>query len=196
MKETFVFLADGFEEIEALTVVDVLRRAGMPVKTVSITSSLCVTGAHGVTVGADVLFDPSLFSNPEWLILPGGMPGAKNLYEFAPLHGLLRRQAESPSGRIAAICAAPAVVLGQLGLLKNVCATCYPGFEDMLDCKEVSAKPVVADGKFVLANGPANALLWALKIVTKTFDHSYSDRLANDMLLYPRSAKDIDYYFG
>ncbi|MDE6026722.1 MAG: DJ-1/PfpI family protein, partial [Muribaculaceae bacterium] len=166
------------------------------VKTVSITSSLSVTGAHGITVGADVLFDPSLFSNPEWLILPGGMPGAKNLYEFAPLQGLLRRQAESAHGRIAAICAAPAVVLGQLGLLKHSKATCYPGFEDMLDCAEIENKPVVADGKFVLGNGPANALIWALRIVRETFDNSYSDRLANDMLLYPRSAKDIDYYFG
>lgn len=196
MKETFVFLADGFEEIEALTAVDVLRRAGMLVKTVSITSSLCVTGAHGVTVGADVLFDPALFADPEWLVLPGGMPGAKNLYEFAPLQGLLRRQAESKSGRIAAICAAPAVVLGQLGLLKNVNATCYPGFEKMLDCKKVESKPVVVDGKFVLANGPANALIWALRIVSETFEQKTADRLANDMLLYPRSAKDIDHFFG
>ncbi len=196
MKTAFVFLADGFEEIEALTAVDVLRRAGMSVKTVSITSSLCVTGAHGVTVGADVLFDPALFTHPDWLILPGGMPGAKNLYEFAPLHGLLRRQAESKSGRIAAICAAPAVVLGQLGLLKNSRATCYPGFEDMLHCAKVESKPVVVDGKFVLGNGPANALVWALRIVRETFENKFSDKIANDMLLYPRSAKDIEHYFG
>lgn len=196
MKESFVFLAEGFEEIEALTVVDVLRRAGMPVKTVSITSSLSVTGAHGVTVGADSIYDPSLFKNPDWLILPGGMPGAKNLYEFAPLQGLLRQQASSKYGRIAAICAAPAVVLGQLGLLKDVSATCYPGFEEMLQCAKVESKPVVADGKFVLGNGPANALIWALRIVRETFDSKTSDKLANDMLLYPRSVKDIDYYFG
>lgn len=196
MKEAFVFLADGFEEIEALTAVDVLRRAGMSVKTVSITSSLCVTGAHGVTVGADVLFDPSLFTNPDWLVLPGGMPGAKNLYEFAPLQGLLCRQAESEKGRIAAICAAPAVVLGQLGLLENHRATCYPGFEEMLKGAKVESKPIVVDGKFVLANGPANALIWALRIVRETFDNNFSDKLANDMLLYPRSVKDIDHYFG
>ena len=110
MNETFVFLADGFEEIEALTVIDILRRAEMNVKTVSITSSLQVKGAHGVTVTADVLYDNTIFNNPEWLVLPGGMPGATNLYEFAPLQGLLRRQAESENGRIAAICAAPAVV--------------------------------------------------------------------------------------
>ena len=196
MKESFVFLADGFEEIEALTAVDVLRRAGMSVKTVSITSSLSVTGAHGITVGADTLFDPSLFMDPEWLILPGGMPGAKNLYDFVPLHGLLRRQAESEEGRIAAICASPAVVLGQLGLLKNQRATCYPGFEDMLDCKKVESKPVVIDDKFVLGNGPASALLWSLAIVKETFDDVVAGKLANDMLLYPKSVQAIDNFFG
>ena len=85
MKESFVFLAEGFEEIEALTAIDVMRRAGMPVKTVSITSALQVCGAHGVTVNADVIFDNTLFKDPAWLVLPGGMPGATNLYNFAPL---------------------------------------------------------------------------------------------------------------
>ena len=196
MKESFVFLADGFEEIESLTVIDVLRRDDMPVKTVSITSSLSVTGAHGIAVGADVLFDPSLFKDPAWLILPGGMPGAKNLYEFAPLHGLLERQADSKNGRIAAICASPAVVLGQLGLLKNNRATCYPGFESMLNCARVENHPVVIDGKFILGNGPANALLWSLAIVRETFDNVVAGKLANDMLLYPRSEKALDNYFG
>ena len=109
MKESFLFLANGFEEIEALTAVDVLRRAEMPVRTVSITSSLQVTGAHGVTVKADVIYDSTLFADPAWLILPGGMPGAENLAGFAPLTGLLARQLASEEGRIAAICAAPAV---------------------------------------------------------------------------------------
>ena len=132
MRESYVFLADGFEEVEALTPVDVLRRAGMPVKTVSITSSLLVTGAHGVTVTADLIFNSTLFKDPAWLILPGGMPGASNLYDFDPLHGLLKNQFESKHGKIAAICASPAVVLGQMGLLKGREATCYPGFEDMM----------------------------------------------------------------
>lgn len=79
MKESFLFLANGFEEIEALTAVDVLRRAEMPVRTVSITSSLQVTGAHGVTVKADVIYDSTLFADPAWLILPGGMPGAEKI---------------------------------------------------------------------------------------------------------------------
>ena len=196
MKESYLFLADGFEEIEALTAVDVLRRAEMKIKTVSISSSLSVTGAHGITVKADVLFDPAMFTDPEWLILPGGMPGAQNLYEFAPLHGLLRRQYESEHGRIAAICAAPAVVLGQLGLLKHNRATCYPGFEKMLNCAKVEEKPVVIDGKYVLGNGPANALMWALAIVRESTDNIRAGHLANDMLLYPKSEKELDNYFG
>lgn len=196
MNESFLFLARGFEEIEALTAVDVLRRAGMPVKTVSITSALQVAGAHGIIVNADVLFDNTLFSSPEWLILPGGMPGATNLFEFAPLQGLLRRQAEAKEGRIAAICASPAVVLGQLGLLKGRKATCYPGFEDLMKCAVRQAAPVVVDGKFVLANGPSTALQWALTIVSETKGTDVAAQIANDMLLYPKSTAGLGNYFG
>lgn len=196
MKESFLFLAEGFEEIEALTAVDVLRRAGISVKTVSITSSLQVKGAHGVVVNADVLFDNTLFSSAEWLILPGGMPGATNLYEFAPLRGLLQRQSDSTNGRIAAICAAPAVVLGQLGLLKGKTATCYPGFEEMLVDAKVSEAPVVVDGKFVTANGPSTAMRWALTIVKETKGTDIAVQVANGMLLYPKSNAGLGYYFG
>ncbi|MDE5658250.1 MAG: DJ-1/PfpI family protein, partial [Muribaculaceae bacterium] len=85
MNRSFLFLAPGFEEIEALTVVDVMRRAGMDVKTVSIIPDLMVTGAHGVTVKADALFSETEFDNIEWLIVPGGLPGSSNLAEYAPL---------------------------------------------------------------------------------------------------------------
>lgn len=194
--ESFVFLADGFEEIEALTVVDVLRRAGIPVKTISITSSLQVKGAHGITVMADHIYDNTLFANAKWLILPGGMPGASNLYEFLPLQGLLRCQASSKDGRIAAICAAPGVVLGQLGLLDHVHATCYPGFEKYLPHSIMEDAPVVVSEKFVLGNGPSNALLWALKIVQATLGAKEAIAIANGMLLYPRDCSAIDHYFG
>ncbi len=196
MNESFLFLAEGFEEIEALTAVDVLRRGGIPVKTVSITSALQVKGAHGIIVTADLLFDNTLFSSPEWLILPGGMPGATNLYNFARLKGLLRRQAESETGRIAAICAAPAVVLGQLGLLKGHKATCYPGFEELLAGAEFVNAPVVVDGKFVLGNGPANALEWALTIVKEAKGANIATQVANGMLVYPKSETDVVNYFG
>lgn len=196
MKDSYVFLAEGFEEIEALTVIDLLRRAGIPVITVSITSALQVKGAHGVTVTADVLFDNTLFRNPAWLILPGGMPGATNLYEFAPLQGLLERQAKSADGRIAAICAAPAMVLGQLGLLKGEKATCYPGFEKMLDGAEAVDAPVVKSGKYVLGNGPANAMLWALNIIEEALGTQEAVRVANGLLYYPRANDGVDYFFG
>lgn len=196
MKQSFLFLADGFEEVEALTAVDVLRRAGMPVKTVSITSSLQVRGAHGVVVNADLLFDNTLFDDPEYLILPGGMPGASNLRDFDPLAGLLRRQAESPRGRIAAICAAPAVVLGADGLLKGHRATCYPGFEKDLEGATFVDEPVVTDEKFVLGNGPANALVWALAIVEKSLGREKADTVANGMLLYPPQNEPMDNIFG
>lgn len=196
MNESFLFLAQGFEEIEALTAVDVLRRAGIPLKTVSITSALQVCGAHGIVVNADVLFDNTLFSSPKWLILPGGMPGATNLYEFAPLQGLLQRQVKSRSGRVAAICASPAVVLGQLGLLEGVKATCYPGFESLLKGAIVKEAPVVVDGKFVLANGPSTALQWALTIVEETKGTDAAVQIANDMLLYPKSNAGLGDFFG
>lgn len=196
MKDSFVFLAAGFEEIEALTVIDVMRRAGMNVQTVSITSALQVRGAHGVTVNADLLYDNTLFSEPAWLVLPGGMPGASNLYEFAPLQGLLRSQLESKEGRIAAICASPAVVLGQLGLLKGEKATCYPGFENMLEGAQVEDSPVVVSNKFVLGNGPANALPWALRIVWEALGREAAAKVAGGMLYYPQDLNPQDNYFG
>lgn len=196
MKESFVFLADGFEEVEALTAVDVLRRAGMPVRTVSISSSLQVTGAHGISVKADAIYESTLFGNPGWLILPGGLPGADNLYKFAPLQGLLHQQAESAEGHIAAICAAPAVVLGKLGLLKGHKATCYPGFENMLEGAEYVDARVVVDGKFVLGNGPASALEWALAIVRVQLGQQKSRNVANGMLLYPNGDSQFNNMFG
>ena len=196
MKTAFVFLAEGFEEIEALTVIDVLRRAEIPVKTVSITSALQVKGAHGVIVNADVLYDNTLFADASWLILPGGMPGATNLYDFAPLLGLLEAQAATPNGRIAAICAAPAVVLGQSGLLKGEKATCYPGFESMCEGAETIDCPVVVSGKYVLGNRPANALLWALEIVKADRGGEVANHVATGMLLHAAELNEGEPYFG
>lgn len=196
MRESYLFLAEGFEEVEALTAVDLLRRAGMSVKTVSITSALQVKGAHGIVVTADVLYDNTLFSKADWLILPGGMPGATNLYEFAPLQGLLKSHASSADGRIAAICAAPAVVLGQLGLLKGERATCYPGFEELLHGAEHVDAPVVVSGRFVTGNGPANAMLWALTIIKEALGEHAALQVANGLLLYPKSDCAMENYFG
>lgn len=196
MKDSYIFLAAGFEEIEAITVIDVLRRAGIPVKTVSITNALQVTGAHGITVNADLIYDNTLFRDAPWLILPGGLPGADNLHNFAPLQGLLKSQVESGKGRVAAICAAPAVVLGQQGLLKGYKATCYPGFEEKLIGATYVDSPVVSDGPFVLGNGPANAMVWALAIVEKTLGRDKSLEVAAGMLLYPPVDNPLEYVFG
>lgn len=195
MKESYVFLADGFEEMEALSPIDILRRAGMSVKTVSISSSLRVTGAHGVGVTADMLFDTNIVKEADWLILPGGMPGAVNLYDFAPLQGALR-QHNANGGHIAAICASPAVILGQLGLLDGRKATCYPGMEGYMPNARYCGEPVSVDGNIVTGNGPASAMLWAITIVKTALGTDKALSVANELLYYPRRDDAIDHYFG
>ena len=127
MDKTYLFLADGFEEIEALATVDLLRRAGIDVETVSINPTLAVLGAHNIEVAADILLKDCK-EGARMYIVPGGMPGAKNLADNANVCRLLSAQHEA-RGKIAAICAAPAVVLAPLGILDGYDATCYPGFE-------------------------------------------------------------------
>ena len=160
---SFLFLANGFEEIEALTTVDVMRRAGMDVKTVSINADRKATGAHGVIVTADATFNECDFDGAEWLILPGGMPGAENLYNSPTVKSALEF-ASNKKNLTAAICAAP-FILGKLGLLKGKRATCYPGFENCLFEAEVRKEAVVRDGNIITANGPAAALGFALEIL-------------------------------
>lgn len=187
---SFIFLAAGFEEIEAITVIDVLRRAGMDVKTVSITSSKAVTGAHGITVEADQTFKEADFADTEWLILPGGMPGASNLASFEPLCDLLKIHAHK--GKIAAICAAPAVVLAPLGILDGKEATCYPGFEK--DCTKAIMRdvPVVALDTLITAAGPSTALRFALAIVANSLGAPMAQEIGSGMLYYPKS---LNFYF-
>lgn len=182
MKKAYIFLAEGFEDIEAITPIDLLRRGGMDVTTVSITSALQVRSANGVTVNADVMFTDNDFSDADWLICPGGMPGATNLYEFKPLGDLLARQGAKPDGRIAAICAAPGVVLGQLGLLAGEKATCYPGFEKLCKDAVMVDSPVVVSGKFVTGNGPANAFPWALTILKEAMGQGAANAVAEGTL--------------
>lgn len=190
MKNSYLFLAPGFEEVEALTPVDVLRRAGIEVKTVSVTSSHSVEGAHGVSVKADMTFDEADFSDCDWLILPGGMPGATNLYDFKPLCSLLLKH-NAEDGHIAAICAAPAVVLGELGLLDGQEATCYPGFESVAPQAIFQPRRVVVSGNIVTANGPSSALVFALSIVAETKGDSEAKKVGEGMLFYD---KHLNYY--
>lgn len=180
--KNFLFLADGFEEIEALATVDVLRRAGMEVTTVSINCEHAVTGAHGLTVMADATFKEADFSGSDWLILPGGMPGASNLHNMLALNDLLKVHAGK--GRISAICASPAVVLAATGLLNGKEATCYPGFEDALVASGArhSQKNIVLDGNILTANGPATAIPFALEIVRLTKGDEVAESVASGML--------------
>ena len=183
MKRSFVFLANGFEEVEALTCVDVMRRAGMDVVTVSINPSEEVRGAHCVTVVADSLYEDNDYSNAEWLVLPGGMPGATNLAAHEALCGELEAQVER-GGRVSAICASPAVVLAPLGLLDGRRAVCYPGMEvPAEDITWVTGQPAVVDGNVVTGRGPAAAAAFALAMVEQSMGRDVADQVAAGMLL-------------
>ncbi len=158
-------LANGFEEIEALTPVDVLRRAGLDVKTCSI-GEKAVMGAHGIAIFADLSPSEINPADVDMLILPGGMPGATNL-DASPLTDALIESVLSKGGRLAAICAAP-LVLGRRGLLKGKNATCYPGFESELSGANVTGEGVVTDGNITTAKGMGVALDFALELVCLT----------------------------
>ena len=182
MRPSYVMFADGFEEIEALTVVDVMRRAEMPVLTMSIYETPEAIGAHGVTVVADEAFDPDLLEDAEWIVCPGGMPGASNLAENVTLCEILKERHEA-NENIAAICASPSVVFGPLGLLNGRNATCYPGMEDGMEGANVIEEFAVVDGNIVTGRGPAAAAEFALAIVRTTMGEDVADNVAAGMLL-------------
>ena len=165
MKTIFVFLADGFEEIEALTPVDLLRRAGLSVQTVSVMDEQVVKGAHGVLVMADKMFADVNSEDAEMILLPGGMPGATNLDAHEGLSKMILEFAKAKKD-FAAICAAP-LVLGNRGLLEGKKATCYPGFETYLQGAEYTAALVEKDDNFITGKGPGAAMEFAFAIVEK-----------------------------
>lgn len=177
----YVMLADGFEEIEALTVVDVLRRANLDVQTVSVSHSFQVEGAHGVVVNADNIFTEISAAKSELVVLPGGMPGALNLRNEQALCAVLKERS-SENLKIAAICAAP-FILGELGILQGKRATCYPGFEDKLTGATVTGAMVEWDGNVITGKGPAAATDFALSIVEMLVGKNVRDEVANGMLL-------------
>ena len=156
-----IFLADGFEEIEALTPLDVLRRAGLDVKTVGVTSKIAV-GSHGIPVVCDISADELDTSALTAVIFPGGMPGSLNL-DASPISDKAIDAVKKNGGIIAAICAAP-LVLGRRGLLKDKKATCYPGFEKELVGAKYTADTVTVDGNIVTARGMGVALEFALTL--------------------------------
>lgn len=163
MAKTVIFLAEGFEEIEALTVVDLLRRAGIEIITASIMGKKSVTGSHNITVEADALFEDIDFENTDMLILPGGMPGTTNLDNYAPLKEQISKFNEQGKA-LAAICAAP-TVYGKMGLLQGKKATCFPGREPDLLGADVQTTETVKDGHFITSRGMGTAIPFGLAII-------------------------------
>ncbi len=161
----YTFLADGFEEIEALTPVDLLRRAGVDVATVSIyPDRKAVTGARKIAVTADITIDDVDMTKADILFLPGGMPGTVNLLECQKLMTLVDTQ-NLNGKRIAAICAAPARILGSKGLVKGRRATCYPGMEDLLEGATAVTDSVVTDGNITTSRGLGTAVDLACELI-------------------------------
>ena len=160
----YMFLADGFEETEALAPLDILRRGGVEVKTVGVTGGY-VTGAHEITVKADILPPIALKDNTEAVILPGGGVGTQNL-DASVLVKEAVQSAYSSGKLICAICAAPSV-LGKMGLLRGKKATCYPGFEKYLDGAELSEANVAESGNVITANGMGAALDFGFAVLAR-----------------------------
>jgi 4-methyl-5(b-hydroxyethyl)-thiazole monophosphate biosynthesis len=174
-----VLLADGFEEIEALTPVDMLRRAGVEVKTVGI-GTKNPTGSHGISVEADILPEEADLSKLDMVIFPGGMPGSLNL-DASPFTDKVLSAAKDNGARIAAICAAP-LVLGRRSILKGHKATCYPGFESELIGAEVSSDGVVTDGLITTGKGMGVALAFSKELVGLLTSFEISDKLSSAIM--------------
>ena len=180
MAKVYVFLADGFEDVEALIPIDVLRRGGVDVVTVSTTEFPLVESAHGVNIEADIQFEQSDYADADLIMLPGGMPGASNLFEHEGVCKVVMNQFAAGK-KVAAICAAPAVVLAQLGVLDGKKATCYPGFEKLLTKAHYTADLVTVDGNITTAEGPAAAFPFAYELLAQLVDKKTSDQIAEGM---------------
>lgn len=158
----FIHMAEGYEEVEALTCVDVLRRAGVDAKMVSVTGSLTVRGAHGIDIEADLLFEDADYSACEMIVLPGGLPGASNLEAHEGLANYIKCFAANGK-KLAAICAAP-MAFGTHGVLEGKKATIYPGMEDRLTGAQATGEGVTKDGNIITGKGPAYAMAFALAL--------------------------------
>lgn len=174
----YIFLADGFEETEALASLDVMRRAKLDVLTVGVTGEF-VTGSHNVTVKSDVTTDEICLDNIEGAVLPGGMPGTLNLEKSECVINCVKHCYNN--GKIvAAICAAPSI-LGHLGMLKNRKATCFPGFESELSGAEYTASHTVTDENVITAKGAGCAVEFGSAIVSAALSKETADRIIEEM---------------
>ncbi len=181
MKKIAVHLAEGFEEIEAVSIIDVLRRAEIDVTVVSITEKQEVTGSHGIKIIADQLFNAINYELIDMIILPGGMPGASNLDNHLGLREQILNFHENKK-LLGAICAAP-LVFGSLGILKNKSATCYPGFENQLHGAIVTRESIEVADNIITAKGAGVAIDFALKIVELLKGKELANKLAQKMIV-------------
>ena len=185
MKKAYVFIADGFEEVEAIFPSDIMRRAGVDVLLVSCGENTTVKGAHGIPVVCDVLLaDVKAAPLPDAVILPGGLPGAENLADNDDVHDLVL--AMNDEGRIiASICASPALVFAKFGVLKGKKWTCYPGMEEETSSEDREgwkAERVVVDGNLITSRGPGTAGEFGFKLVEELLDESTAQKLRKGML--------------
>lgn len=180
MAKIYQFMANGFEDVEALAPVDILRRGGQEVVTVSVTGSEFVTSAHGVTLKTDAVFEDVDLSDADLLMLPGGMPGSTNLNEHEGLRNAIVKQYEA-GRRIAAICAAP-MVFGSLGLLDGKRATCYPGCEETMTGATYTKELVTIDGNIITGEGPAAAFPYGYAILEIFGGKTVADQLREGMM--------------
>lgn len=175
----YVLLADGFEEVEALTPVDLLRRAGAEVKTVGVTGRT-VTGARGVPVVADILPEEVDRDELEMVVLPGGMPGTIHLNESGFVRELVQFCADHDR-YLAAICAAPSIILGGMDLLHHRRAICYPGMEDGMTCAKVTHQNCCVDGKIITGRAAGAAMDFALALCAAMMGQAAAEQVAESV---------------
>ena len=175
MSKIGIFMADGCEEIEGLTVVDVVRRAKMEIVMLSITGKKEVTSSHGVTFLADALAEETGYEDLDGIVLPGGMPGTMHLLENETVNAVIRKFAEEGK-MVAAICAAPSV-LGAAGLLEGKHATCHPGFEEKLTGATTSEDEVVVDGNIITSRGMGTAIDFAAALIARLQDEKKAEEI-------------------
>jgi protein deglycase len=179
MNTVAVVLADGFEEIEAVTVIDVLRRADVLVSVVGVDDTT-IRGAHDIWVQADLSLEDAKHRTFSWLVLPGGMPGATRLRDHPTVQSLI--QAQHAQGRgLAAICAAP-IALAKAGVITGRRVTCYPGFEDQLGQVNFSEDRVVVEDRLITSRGPGTAIDFSLALVSAIRGSETARRLETGML--------------
>ncbi|MEA5084407.1 MAG: DJ-1 family glyoxalase III [Lachnospiraceae bacterium] len=180
MKKIGVFFANGFEEVEALTVVDLCRRGGIDVKMVAVSECLNVIGRSDIEIRTDILFNEKIIANFDGLILPGGMPGTNNLMEH---RGLCKALCDfnSKGKLVAAICAAP-MVLGKLGILRGKKACCYPGMEEYLEGAQIEDGLVSVDGNVITSRGIGTAIAFSLAIIEMLEDENTAEEVRKSIV--------------